>query len=169
MRSLLLPLGLVSIVGVASSLACTVSVSPGSWVVPTGGVTFTAYGSCDTFDGYAEITGVTVYSTYCGSLTCDGSYYALCNGAAWSGCDCEIPSGYVVVSGGWSDFGGGIGGGGDDGGAGGDGASGGDGGNGSETGGGDDGGGGGNDGGAGGDDGGGGGGYDGGGGGGGES
>jgi hypothetical protein len=163
MRSLLLPLGLVSIVGVASSLACTVSVSPGSWVVPTGGVTFTAYGSCDTFDGYAEITGVTVYSSYCGSLTCSDSYYALCNGAAWAGCSCDIPAGYVVVSGGWSDYGDGIGGAGDDGGAGGDdgGAGGDDGGSGS------DGAGGGNDGGGGSDSGGGG--SDGGGGGGGES
>jgi hypothetical protein len=102
MRALILPIGLLTLVGVAASAACSVTFS-----LPAGGVAVTPYGSCDTVDGYAVITGVTVYSDYCGTLSCSGTYYALCNGDAWAGCDCTIPSGFTEI--GWSDFGSGTG------------------------------------------------------------
>jgi hypothetical protein len=103
MRTLILPLGLLAIVGIAVSSACSATVS---FSLPTGPnvQAVTPYGSCDTVDGYALISGVTVYTDFCGTLSCsDGTYYALCNGDAWAGCDCSIPSGYSEIS--WSDFG----------------------------------------------------------------
>jgi hypothetical protein len=103
MRTLTIPLGIVTLVGVAASVAvaCTTSIQ---FTLPTGGQAVTPYGSCDTVDGYAEISGVTVFTDFCGSLSCpSGTYYALCNGTAWAGCDCTPPSGFTSIS--WTDFG----------------------------------------------------------------
>jgi len=160
---LLLSIGLLSLVGLGVSTACTVSVTSD---VP---VHFEAYGTCTTAGGYALISGD--YGTYCGdTFTCSDDYYALCDGTAWDGCACDLPSGAVVIS--WSDYGSGYIGAGDDGGSAGDDGPGGEAGSetgsgddggtetgsGTEAGSGDDGGGGGDSGGGGGDDGGGGGG-----------
>src|SRR5580692_5071370 len=119
MRALLLPIGLLSIIGVAVSTACSVSV--------VGPVPFAAYGTCDSATSYAIVT-----AGYCPGSSCS-TYYALCDGSAFDSCACDIPSGYVtVISGGDlitdlgggppdcsdCDLGGGDAGGGDDGGAG---------------------------------------------------
>jgi len=57
------------------------------------------YGSCDNAMGYAVVN-----AGYCPGLTCD-TYYATCDGTAWDGCDCDVPSGYVLISGPNLDFG----------------------------------------------------------------
>jgi hypothetical protein len=90
-------LSALTAVGVSTACSGTVSVAP---------VTFTPYGSCDTIDGVALITGVSDYSTYCPGLDCMGSYYALCNGAAWDSCACGIPSGDSEIA--WSGYGPGV-------------------------------------------------------------
>jgi hypothetical protein len=91
MRAIILPISLVSVIGLAVATACTASVG----VSPT--VTFAAYGTCDNSSGYAIVTDD--YADYCGpSFSCDGDYYALCNGTAWDSCSCTLPAGYVVIA-----------------------------------------------------------------------
>jgi hypothetical protein len=58
------------------------------------------FGCCDNPTGYAVAS-----AGYCPGLTCD-TYYVICNGRDWSGCDCDVPSGYVLISGPNLDFGG---------------------------------------------------------------
>jgi hypothetical protein len=86
MRALLLPIGLLSIIGVAASAACSVSISPP--------VLFAGYGTCDDAQSY-----VVVNDNYCPGLSCGGAYYALCGGSDFDSCACDIPSGYIVASG----------------------------------------------------------------------
>jgi hypothetical protein len=58
------------------------------------------FGCCDNPTGYAVAS-----AGYCPGLTCD-TYYVTCDGTTWSGCDCDVPSGYVLISGPNLDFGG---------------------------------------------------------------
>jgi hypothetical protein len=93
--------GLIGIAAVMASPACSVTFS-----LPAGGVAVTAFGSCDTTDGYAVLTN----TAFCGSgfAGCgSGETYALCDGTAYTACDCNGPwlsSGtYTEISG--PDFG----------------------------------------------------------------
>jgi hypothetical protein len=45
-----------------------------------------------------------VNAGYCPGLTCD-TYYITCDGTAWNYCDCDVPSGYVLIRGPNLDFG----------------------------------------------------------------
>jgi hypothetical protein len=91
---------LLGILCVEASSACSgpLTVAP---------VTFSPYGSCDEYEGAALITGVTDYASFCPGLTCEGSYYALCDGVGWDSCACGIPSGSDPIP--WSNFGSGVG------------------------------------------------------------
>jgi hypothetical protein len=89
-----------------AALACPAVTSACSGPVSVAPVTFTPYGSCNSYEGAALITGVTDYSLYCPGLTCEGAYYALCDGASWDSCACGVPSGDIVIA--WSNFAGGI-------------------------------------------------------------
>jgi hypothetical protein len=118
MRALLLPIGILSLVGLSIATACSVSITP------SGPTTFAAYGVCDSATSYAIVTDD--YVTYCGDgFVCDGDYYDLCGavsggGFGWDSCVCDLPAGYVTLVPD-PDFGGGIGSGlGDDGGSPGD-------------------------------------------------
>jgi hypothetical protein len=51
------------------------------------------YGSCDNAMGYAVVN-----AGYCPGLTCD-TYYITCDGTAWNYCDCDVPSGYILIRG----------------------------------------------------------------------
>jgi hypothetical protein len=93
-------LALPLLVGIAATFACSGQVT----VAP---VTFTPYGSCDSFDGAALIPSGSDYATYCPGLSCEGAYYALCNGTAWDSCACGVPDGDTEIS--WSNYGGGVG------------------------------------------------------------
>jgi hypothetical protein len=83
MRALLIPIGLSIVVGIAASVACSSSVA--ITTVPT-------FGTCSDATGYAIVT-----ADDCPGLSC-GTYYATCDGTAFNGCDCDIPSGYTEVS-----------------------------------------------------------------------
>src|ERR1700677_2479833 len=95
MRSLFLPIGLLTVVGVAASAACTATVSTPGFVavVSTPGVSLgfaTAYGSCGEL-GYAVAP-----ADDCDGLVCSDTYYAVCNGAAWAGCYCTTDAIFAV-------------------------------------------------------------------------
>jgi len=64
-----------------------------------GSAAIVRFGSCDNPVGYAVAN-----AGYCPGLACD-TYYVICDGTAWSACDCDIPSGYVLLSGPNLDFG----------------------------------------------------------------
>jgi hypothetical protein len=90
----LLPFGLLPLVGAVAFTACGSSATV-AFVEPTGYETITSYGSCDTVDGYASVT-----ADYCPGVTCAGdTYFAICDGNQWSGCDCTASdlTSYTVI------------------------------------------------------------------------
>jgi hypothetical protein len=96
MRSLILPIGLLTVVGVSVSVACSSSTPAGGTIVTVTWPAGTVPDSCS--DGDA----ILVSTDEC---SCGGSSYAICSGGTYSECDCSLPTGDTLVTGG-SDGGG---------------------------------------------------------------
>ena len=90
-------------IGAAASLfgasgACTESSPCG---LATGGYgTIPAFGTCSSPTAAARVAPEEV-SAFCPVEfpPCSGKVYALCDGSAWTACNCGLPMGYVVVKG----------------------------------------------------------------------
>jgi hypothetical protein len=92
-RTTILGIGFTALVGIAATVACSASITFG---IPGAGYTaFTPYGSCGVVDGYAVAE-----ASDCPGVSCASDYYAICNGTAWVGCDCDLSdiSTYTVIS-----------------------------------------------------------------------
>jgi hypothetical protein len=88
MRNLILPMGLLTVVGVTVSVACSSSTPsvPGPFATwPAGSVP----------DSCTDGDAILVHADECG---CGGSTsYAICSGGTYSECDCSLPTGDTVV------------------------------------------------------------------------
>src|ERR1700722_1762975 len=91
----LLPIAILSFLGVAMASAAGCSVSIGTAYTFPGSLGLPA--TCDG-DFYIAETG-----DACG---CTGTYYAVCDGTSFADCDCSIPSGYTLYGGGSAGAGG---------------------------------------------------------------
>jgi hypothetical protein len=62
-------------------------------------VIVSSFGACTMADTYTVLTAVEVASYCSGAFTCGSTAVALCDGSAWSACNCGIPAGYSRYTG----------------------------------------------------------------------